>query len=259
MRRAVVLPLLTVACMRTGTLVSAVQLVPSTVPLAGQPYVVGDWASAEGCDYVDSDFSVAELVRQAQGDSHALVNVTVEQLTKVDYSPARSGRVVAVNAYCYRVRGQGVTLDSGSGPEAPGGLVAQPHEPQPLQESALSYDGPTGLEHCGGVGWGEVVSSVEGAEPAFRLHGADFFPADRGEEPTLWGRPVVDSHCGFDRGRLVAWSFKLDPRGFPVLDDMIGALGKPTAQEGGARARASWTFPSLSVYLTGHEVLVRAR
>ena len=77
MRRTIVLiTLLTGACgLRTGSLVTAVQHVPSTVPIAGQPYDVGAWVRAERCDYPDSDFSVADLVAEAQGQPYVSTRV----------------------------------------------------------------------------------------------------------------------------------------------------------------------------------------
>lgn len=97
-----------------GQLVSAVQLVPSTAPLAQGQYDVGPWVSAEGCDYVDTDFHISDLLFQAQGDYDALVNVTIEQVQQLYYQQnVYSGRLVSVspgNAYCYRVHGQAVRL-----------------------------------------------------------------------------------------------------------------------------------------------------
>jgi hypothetical protein len=118
-----------------------VQVLPSTMPLTPGSYEVGDWVTRDGCDYVDTEFSVADLVDEARGDGDALINVTVEAIQQVIYVTAVSGRVLSVdpgNGYCYRVHGQVVRLLSGtaseSSPEPSEGApvaVTEPAEPAP--------------------------------------------------------------------------------------------------------------------------------
>jgi hypothetical protein len=118
MRRAVGVSGLIVAmtgCVRVhqGELVSSVQLLASTVPVVPGGYEVGPWVAAEGCDYLDTDFFVGDLVYKAQGDYDALVNVTVEQVQQVRYTSRYDGVVTDVspsNRYCYRVHGQAARL-----------------------------------------------------------------------------------------------------------------------------------------------------
>ena len=95
-----------------GELVSSVDLLTSTVPLAPGTYTVGEWVTAKGCDYVDTDFSVADLIAEARGDADALIDVTVEHLVEVTYARNPNGVVVVspANAFCYRVRGRAVHL-----------------------------------------------------------------------------------------------------------------------------------------------------
>jgi hypothetical protein len=97
----------------TGHLVTSVQLLPSTVPIAPGSYEIGPWVSAEGCDYVNAEFQVADLIFEAQGSYDALVNVTIEQIQRIHYTTSRKGSIYDVypgNAYCYRIHGQAIRL-----------------------------------------------------------------------------------------------------------------------------------------------------
>lgn len=104
--------------MHTGQLTTDVQLVPSTIPVASDGYQLGPWVEAEGCDYVNTDLRVADLVYQAQGDYDALINVTVEHYEDYTYLVDQRNRFIPssqheVGSECYRVHGQAVRLIHG--------------------------------------------------------------------------------------------------------------------------------------------------
>lgn len=99
---------------RKGQLVSSVQLIPATLPLTQGEYEIGPWVSAEGCDYVDTEFHVSDLIFQAQGSYDGLVNITIEQTQEIRYIENRSsgqiGGITPGNAYCYRINAQAIRI-----------------------------------------------------------------------------------------------------------------------------------------------------
>lgn len=139
MRLVIVLLSLAACAPKTGELVSAAQLLPSTLPIAPDGYDLGQWVTADGCDDLEHDFSVADVVRKAQGQYDALVNVTVEQFDRVVYKTnyKLQQEIVAVNARCFRVTGRGATRSypAAAVPLAPAPVVpaAMPVAPAPVE------------------------------------------------------------------------------------------------------------------------------
>lgn len=101
---------------REGQLVSSVQVMESTIPLEPGRYTIGEWAEAYGCDTLEKDFRIADLLYQARGSADGLVNVTIEQIQEVDIRVIWTTVVPLINSYCYRVQGQQVRVTDGGAP-----------------------------------------------------------------------------------------------------------------------------------------------
>lgn len=135
-------------CVRSGTLVAGVTALPSTRPLPPDPadWLVSSWREASGCDYIDKDFRISDLIDQARGRDDALIDVTIETIQEIDWVKTGLGaQATRIRGYCYRVRGLGVSLRAPIATPEPASAAGRPAA---IRTEAGCLDGETCCMMC---------------------------------------------------------------------------------------------------------------
>ncbi len=255
-----------------GTLLSSVQVLESTRPLAPGTFQIGPRVNAEGCDYYDKDFELRDLLAKAKGSHDAMIEVVVEKVDQVTYYRGfYGGNAVVTNGYCYRVSGLAVDLvdqrtdTSGEDESIREFLETDEEWEAPSNPKLDAKQAPRVVEHPGWAalaGWrsyawgGPIDDALKLVEPIGRMQSYRIM----GREPAeIWGREVAKLRLNFRDGKLVQVTLKVsvvDGSRAELVAHLTEQLGPPTRDED---KDTRWIGEGVEVRLIGAAVTMNYR